>query len=357
MTARRHPHRAVLAEKAGVILLTVLAGCTSEANAPTAAFEEVFAREDSFILEEPDGYPITNAHRLALVPDGRLVVVDQPSHTIRIHQPDGRLDAVVGGYGEAPGEFRRPITGTILSDGYLYVLESSRQVNRFTPELEWDTVFALEGLRGALRVFPLGDDLLFQTIGFREPNFDIMRRYSRDGRLLSTFHEQHPTYLTAAYWWDEPESIAIGSEYIYLMHDKLPYVYRYTLGGEPVDTFGHPSASWRQASEPRPGEFSGPANFARAQAWLRSFTWVSNIVLYQDSLLVVANTRYDPENLARRDPSYHADVYDVRTTEKVDRDIPLPGRLIAGGEHILLIDSEPPGGWRLGRYTLTRPGR
>jgi hypothetical protein len=356
MRARRHPHRTVLGAAAGLLLLTVLAGCTSEANAPTATFEEVFAREDSFILEEPDGYPITNAHRLALVPDGRLVVVDQPSHTIRIHQPNGRLDAVVGGYGEGPGEFVRPIMATIPPDGYLYVLESSRLVNRFTPELEWDTVFVLEGLRGGQRMFPLGNDLLIQTIGFREPNFDIMRRYSRDGRLLSTFHEQHPTYLTAAYWWNNPESIAIGSEHIYLMHDKLPYVYRYTRDGEPVDIFGTPSPSWRQASEPRPGQFQ-PADIERYQAWLRSFTWVSNIALYQDSLLVVANTRYDPENLARRDPSYHADVYDVRTTEKVDRDIPLPGRLIAGGEHILLIDSEPPGVWRLGRYTLTRPGR
>jgi len=333
-------------------LLPTLLACDAQANTPSPAFDEIFSRVDSFVLEEPEGYPITNAHRLALVPDARLVVVDQPSHTIRIHHSDGRLQAVVGGYGEAPGELRRPITGTILPDGYLYVLESSRRVNRFTPELEWDTVFALEGLRGALRVFPFGDDLLFQTIGFREPNFDIMRRYSRDGHLLGTFHEQHPTYLTAAYWWDNPESVAIGSEYIYLMHDKLPYVYRYTLDGEPVDTFGTPSASWRQASEPRPNEFRGPENHDRAQAWLRSFTWVSNIALYQDSLLVVANTRYDPENMAYMDPSYHADIYDVRTTEKLYQDIPLPGRLIAGGEQIVLIDSEPPGGWIIGRYTL-----
>jgi hypothetical protein len=89
------------------------------------------------------------------------------------------------------------------------------------------------------------------------------------------------------------------------------------------------------------------------EAWLRSYTYISNIALYRDSLLVLSIARYDPDNLAYRDPSYRADIYDVRTTEKLYEDIPLPGDLAGGGEHVRILTMDPARGWVLTDYALS----
>jgi hypothetical protein len=333
-------------------LLAVLGGCTGEATTPTAAFEEVFFAVDSLVLEEPPGYPIEDAHKLTVAHDGRIVVADTRSHTVRIHHEDGSLAAMVGGFGEGPGELRLPVAGVITADGHLFVI-ASRRVHRFTPDLQFDTIFDLAGERGANRMTALGDDLLLRTVGWYEPGFDVFRRYSRDGQLIRTFHEEHPTYITAAYWREQPESFAIGEKEIFIANDKIPKIYRYTLDGEPIDTFGTPAASWRQASEPRPGEFRPPYDRGRFEAWRRSFTFISDMALYRDSLLVVSIARYDPDNLAYRDPSYRADIYDVRTTEKLYEDISLPGDLAGGGEHVRILTMDPARGWVLTDYALS----
>ena len=84
-----------------------------------------------------DGHELYQVADATVAPDGRILLLDGGSHTVRIYGPQGRLLKSVGGKGDGPGEYQSLRTLRLLASGDLLVYDLvSQRVTRLTPDLD-----------------------------------------------------------------------------------------------------------------------------------------------------------------------------------------------------------------------------
>lgn len=333
----------------------IISACTADrSEIPWIAFEDLFEHVDVIELEEPWGESISRLNEMSLTRDGRILVADQMNHKVRVFSSDGNLLDVIGDHrGSGPGELYMPMDAVESSDGSLLILESGNlRVSRFTPEFKFDTLFTVHDTPGVSYMAPAGNDEFLINMYTRVPEAPTFHRYTAEGERVGKMHPEHPVYSEVPYWRWHPPRIAVGNDAIFVSNDKTYPLYRYTSEGEPADSFGTPPASWVPASHPSRGEFMGYAGMQKAEAWLRSHTWVDNLALHGDTLLLVSHGRYDPDEMSFRDAHYQVDVYDVGKDRKLYEDIALPGRVLKAGNYVYVLLSSPPQAWTIGRYRV-----
>jgi hypothetical protein len=346
----------VLLAAAGALGVTTTACSESQSHRTDTAprrdvpFDSVFSRVREFVLEEPATAPISMILHLRPLPGDRLLVVDRNQDRVRIHAGDGSLIRIVGRRGEGPGEFKAPLAGLVDDEGYLYVTEVSPRVTRFKQGLAFDTVIRVPAL-AVLHIEPL--DSIFVLGIWVEGEVEKYLLMSKDGKVLGRFHKAHPLLWKVPYWnaWF-PEDLAVAGDQIFVADGFLYPLYMYDSEGNLVRTFGTPPESWVEASRPQRGEFLGVSGFQRLHDWLRSFTMIRQIDVYQGSLLVVTHSRYAPDSgsLSRKE-DIGVDLYDLDGT-KLYEDVPVPGRILRAEDYIYVLLAEPPEGWLIGVYEL-----
>ncbi len=102
---------ASVSDSAGVTIVTHPAGLFSEGAVPRAPFASDFAGEPALrigLAEGEEAYQFTNPLGGARLSDGRFVILDGQSRTLRYFSPDGTHERTVGRSGDGPGEFRTP---------------------------------------------------------------------------------------------------------------------------------------------------------------------------------------------------------------------------------------------------------
>jgi hypothetical protein len=339
-----------------------LVGCGEDSGgvpsaAPSSpAFDEVFALEARIELEETDSALITALPALDVDQLGRLLVPEPAAGEARIYDPSGRLLRRLGGRGDGPGEFHRPAAAVFDPGGSVYVSDTgSPRITRFTPGLELDTTFVLDGAHfgGPIEVLPGGVVSFAMRTG---PDALIYDVYGHDGQRRWSFHRLHPLVRTDPAWISAARSrLAVGHDRIYVAENLLYPLQRYDFAGRHIDSVGTPPPSWRAASRPEPGAFQGPPAWSRFARWRRTFTTIAGLGIYRDSLLLVAHEALDPDVITYEDPNYRLDVYSLGpAVTKLYEDIPLPGKLLHVGERLYLLLGRPPElpAWTVGRYHL-----
>lgn len=323
-----------------------------ESEATTAPFETVFAEADRIVLEEPDSALISKVRHLSIGPRGRIAVPDQELDRVRVYGPDGSLLADLGGEGAGPGEFRGPRDAAFTSDGRLWVSDAGNgRLARFGPGLSFERTFSLEDAYYAGEIEALGDRIV-AFLARPTPGALALRVYDGEGAVLRTFHPRRRAYREVPYWSAVlGHRLAVSESHLVAGGNLLYPLARYGPDGALRDSVGRPPASWEPAPEPERGDFAGPDRFRKLAKWRRTFTTIDRVALYRDSLLVVSHRSLDPEVLAYEEATYRADVYRTDGTKLLE-DVELPGRLLAGGEHLHLLRSTPPGPWAVGRYEL-----
>jgi hypothetical protein len=306
-------------------------------------------------LEEPDTAVISEIRTIDVSPDGRIVIPGRQQSQVRIYAADGRLLRSLGRRGEGPGEFKRPQSAAFAHDGRIFVVDVSQRLTRFAPSLELDTILRLQDTEFGGDVQAAGDTLVVGLVHPLRPGHEFAF-YSFDGEWLGGFHDQNP--LVRVPYWVGPwvEYLAVGRRFMYVAESMVYPLYRYSRDGTAADTFGAPPPSWIQASKPQPGQFMGASAMQRYERWLRTFTTIAGIFLYRDSLLLVQHEKLDPDVRAYREATYRIDIYDVASepVTKLYEDIPVPGRILEGGDHIYVLVATPPPGWAIGKYELPR---
>lgn len=98
-------------------------------------------------------------------------------------------------------------------------------------------------------------------------------------------------------------------------------------------------------SAPPVSDLSAPGSRDRLEDWSRSFTVVRQVVAVADSVLVVEYGRHDPRE---GDPYFvvptTVDIYSA-DGHKLAEGLELPGPVVGGGRHLLLLVAEPPNPW------------
>lgn len=160
-------------------MLFLVQGCQSESAPPATAGPQgswVVATEPSRVLGVLDGdpaYQFSDVSAAALAPDGRLVVADAGSATVRTYDPDGRLLRLLGGEGSGPGEFVRPSQVLIRDDGSVLVWDDATfRVTEFDPtgELAGVATFSREDIGKAV------EPPLYPASGLLLSNGDLIVR-------------------------------------------------------------------------------------------------------------------------------------------------------------------------------------
>lgn len=70
-----------------------------------------------------DGHELYQVADATVAPDGRILLLDGGSHTVRSYGPQGRLLKSVGGKGDGPGEYQSLRTLRLLASGDLLVYD------------------------------------------------------------------------------------------------------------------------------------------------------------------------------------------------------------------------------------------
>lgn len=348
---------------AACLALAALPGCAESsgrsvrAGAPTTpAFDRLFELEARVVLEEPDSGLITEIPDLDVDAGGRLLIPEPAEAVVRVYDANGGLLAQLGAQGDGPGEFRRPRAAVFGPQGGVYVTDTAiPRVTRFTPSLELDTIFSLSRAYFGDRIERVADALV--VFAMREgPDARLYDLYSSRGVSARSFHRAHPLVRSVPGWLAAARShVAAGAGHIFIAENLLYPIVRYDSRGSLVDSVGWPPPSWRPASHPKPGAFVSPTAWSRFQRWRRSFTTISGLGVYGDSLLLVVHKSLAPEVTAYEEASYRLDVYRLgRTVEKLHQDVELPGPMLHAGRSVYLLLAAPPSGigWTLARYRM-----
>ena len=320
-----------------------------------ATFEQLFEPVDRIRLQDPDPEPMGEVPGLDVGPAGRLAVADRQSSRIFIFEPTGTLHRVLGGWGEGPGEFLRPVDVAFDRQGRLYVADVGvPRITRFTQDFRLDTTFRLERVRYPRKVEAVEGRLLLY-VAPAPPDTRSLRFYSFDGEWLESFHPEAAAYREVPYWAAASESRLAASPQAIIAGANLLYPFAvYRTDGTLADSVGEPPSRWIQAPRPERGQFRGPDRFQKFAAWRRTFTTVQALAVLSDRFLVVSHERLDSGVLAYEDGSYFADVYAVDGWRKRWTDVDLPGLVLRGGQALYLLENEPPAGWVVAVYGLSR---
>lgn len=355
--ARATLHLAALLGAAAALPLLTACGGPDQARAEggsvaTAAFEQLFREDERIVLEESDPALIAEITGFTVGLDGRIAVADRLSNRVYVYDSDGTLLASLGGLGEGPGEFDIPVDAAFGPDGELYVAETGNgRISRFGPGFAYDTAFRTEDAYHPSRVDVLEDRLLVY-VARETPGGEALRIYTSRGQLLDAFHPKRAEYRTVPYWSASAfDRLAVSESHVVAGGNLLYPFARYDRAGTFVDSVGTPPSNWVQAPRPERGRFAGPDRWERYTKWQRTFTTVSALAIYRDSLLLVAHKELDPEILAYEEASYTLDAYRLSGEKLVER-VPLPGPLLAGGERAYLLLSRAPEPWTVGAYDV-----
>jgi len=295
------------------------------------------------VLEETPEHPIAEIRDVAVLPSGDLVVIDGMSANVRLHDSLGFLKKIVGRKGKGPGEFVKPTSVAVSANGFVLVGDQgSNRVTRYRSDLTFDTTYSVPGL------FVFGLDAFedgFLVMSYRRFE-DTVLILNWDGRVIGSAQPFEPEVFSVPYW-EAPSKqfLSLGPRGFSVGTTVLYPIRQYDLRGRKLEDVGYPPPSWKEPVRPKRGQFVGLNRDARLDAWVRSFSIISGVDWYRDSLLLVSHGRFDPSPHLRFRVRHEAvDVYDA-DGEKIGEDIPLPGPILFSGEYVYMLTTEPPAPW------------
>lgn len=345
---RRHPWTAVLC-------LLAVPGCGGDSGEPTseASFQDAFAEVARVELEESASDPIVSVEHVGQRPGGGYVVPDRDAGKVRLFDRVGREAAVLGTPGDGPGELDEPTGAVELPDGRVAVVQRANpRLTIFRP----DRAPLIESVPGQYGFWaaPVGEGFV-AGVATRDARF---ARFDGEGNALATFGSHDPAVSDTPFWiFFATDHAAVLGDTVAVNTSLFPTIRLHGPEGESIGVIEDPPPRWEPATEPPVSDLSEPGNRERLEEWARSFTIVRNLAAVGDSLLVVEYGRHDPRD---------ADAYfSVPTTvdvyradgEKLAAGLTLPGRVVGGGDQLLVLTAEPPDPWTITalEWTGTNP--
>lgn len=318
-------------------------------------FAGLFGEIERVEFEERPPHVIIGIETLRRFPDGRFLIPDWKASTVRVHGKDGRLLERIGRFGSGPGEFSSITSAVANSRGEIFVTNGAPpRVSHFDSAYNFVGCFSLEAdVLRAVDIAP--EDKLLIAVGGRDISGGAYVLTEVDGTILREFRERHRKISEVPYWGSvATEKTAVGDGRIYTATTLIYPIEVHDFDGTYMFSLGTPPPSWEQASEPKRGEFIGPASFDRLRTWLSSFTTIDRIDTYRDSLLIVTHARFKPDagSMWNRE-QYAFDVY-TPDGEKLYEDVPVPGRILRADQYLYALVAEPPEPWTIGVYELRK---
>jgi hypothetical protein len=162
--------------------------------------------------------------------------------------------------------------------------------------------------------------------------------------------EETPYWVSLEYF---PMSASTG-RHVFVASNLFYPIRIYDAALRLVDSLSVPPPSWRELPRPQPGEFTPgkPDADVAHLSWLQSFTMITGLAAFADSVLVVTHGAYraHPDRALQIEPTT-SDVY--VNAQRIIQDAPSPGLIVAYSRTSVyfLTDRPPDGRWELTEYT------
>ncbi len=338
--------RWVRAPGSGAACLTALALAGCSEGAEPRGFEDLFVPVATIQLEESPSDPIVAIHSLGRRPGGGFILADRHADRVRLFDEEGRVERVLGGSGEGPGELNGPMGAVELSDGRVAV------VQRSDPRLtvfRADSGVQLGRLPGAYGYWAA--EAGGRVVAGVATGTDRLAVLSLDGEGHRTFGGRDPRIRDTPFWaFFAREHAAVLGERIAVVTSFFPVVRMHGLEGDSLGKFGEPPPSWVEPTDPPVDQISDPGDRRQIEEWAGSFTVVSAMKAVGRERLVVQYARHVPEET---DPyavrPRTVDVYDV-SGAKIAEDLVLTHPIVGGGDELMVLTAEPPEPWTVTLY-------
>ena len=347
------PCRVTIGPVVGAVMASV--SCAEPPVAPrTGPASEAFVEMSRVMLDDSPIATIGQMH--AFVPYGRkFLVADGMSDRVLLFEETGRFSRAVGRRGDAPGEFRTPLSLLVDDDSTILVADATARLTRLSPILEVVAVYRLDVPLWVTQLSVAGDRVVL-TRPSEQTTLDNFVEWDPQRGLGASFDPVSELVATVPYWnasW--MTLMAVGRNELYVADNMVYPLRRYTLGRELIDSFGTAPPSWRQAYKPEWGEFATPEGQRKAQGWLRSFTLIDGLYFVGDEWLLV--THREPVGKYSTDDVIRADLYRSETLQKVWQDVVLPGPVVHGGSCAWVVARQPPDPWAVACWVPRGPER
>lgn len=334
------------------VAAVLAASCTAEEKPPRGT-DNVLVEVGRIEFEESPDDPIVGVEYVGVRRDGGYLIADRHAGRVRLFDSSGRQAGVLGGPGEGPGELEEPAGAVELTDGRVVV------VQRGSPRLtifSADTTPTIKNIPGQYGFWAEQAGHGFVAgVATRDTRFAV---FDEEGTALATFASRDPAISETPFWiyFADEHATTVGSR-IAVNTSLYPTIRLFALTGDSVGAFGDAPPEWTPVSVPPVSDLSAPGSRERVAEWSRSFTVVRQIATVADSLLVVEYGRHDPRDA---DPDFvaatTADVYSV-SGQKLASGLRLPGPVVGGGRHLLVLVAEPPGPWTIAALEWRGDGR
>jgi len=335
----------------GVGLAYAVASCTAGDHAPRAS-DDAFAEVGRVEFEELPDDPIVGIDYVGLRPGGGYLIADRFAGRVRLFDGLGRQTGVVGRPGKGPGELEEPSGAVEFPDGRVIVVQRSSPRLTIFPRDSEPVIKTIPGQYGfwAQRA----DSGFVAGVATRESRF---AQFDADGTALASFAVRDPAIAATPFWiYFASEHAAVLRDMVAVNTSLFPRVRLYSLSGDSVGSIGEAPPDWIPAAAPPVSELSAPGSREKIAEWSRSFSVVRQIAAVADTLLVVEYGRHDPQEAE----AYYirpttADVYSA-AGEKLASGVRLPGPVVGGGTHLLVLVGEPPAPWAISQLEWRGPG-
>jgi hypothetical protein len=326
---------------------------TVEADAPV---DSVFELHGSTVLNEHPDHVIGDQTGAAIDNEGRLFLTDVMMREFKAFDRSGEFLQVLGRLGEGPGEYLAPVSVAISRAGDVIALADmpGKRVLLYdaaTLELrETVPVSAPVALRtllvgGGDTLIVAGQsldyyssDVPYQAVrittgdSLQRPFLPIpanLRRRALGGSILHVLGDQTDGYL-------------------YLVINGSPTLYRYDYAGDLADTLRLSPDVYAGADLPDVGEVA--SDIKGIQEYVRTQSWLTDVVAVGDSRIVLELASYDP---AAEDWVNRLIFVSWRDHPRAWRTEPCACELLANrGDTVALLADGPPDPYRVEWRTL-----
>lgn len=312
----------------GFLLLIVLAACGSPILA--ANFNDVFKLKKKIALTETNQKLVSNMGEMDVDSKGHIWIMDASlSRLFKIDEQKGIPELMVRN-GNGPGEISMP-TGMVLdSNGRIYVCTFRNRVTVFDLNGKETNTFVATGghfptieiavnskgsilLGGPMhRVNKVTKKLDAEMIHLYTPEGDYAKAFCKKSEKIDKLNLR--VYQNIAFDLDKEDNI----------YSVQPMDYRVSVfdkAGNFKRSFGKPNKFYIAPGLLRDDVYQ---NDEKLKAFERSFTFVLDVCVYEDMVLVISRKHTDAQDIPF---NYYIDVYDRDKGKVIHSGIETPMRL------------------------------
>lgn len=152
----------------GLVMLLILAGCSSEpesGNAPDIQSAPRASIDSLHLFVGPStNKTISRPIAVEVLPDGKIAALDVKLNKVLLFNPDGSLDRALGRRGKGPGEFVAPRALQVRNSTINVIDVALQRVNQFDPKGTFIRNYPLEREASHFGFVATGDSMEYYTV-------------------------------------------------------------------------------------------------------------------------------------------------------------------------------------------------